>query len=174
MCVSVSTLTASCLPMRETGGITTRNYYVNLHVALLRRQPPLQSYVLYPDSEFCRRSPLASRPERPTSKSTTGFNISFGCQSPHSLFRVRKSLYTHKKRGQAHGDYPMHPTSYLDAPCRQPKSANSMLSTRALRLASTMFSWTPTVPHSLSPSVEVIRTRVFAALPPTPPRIRTL
>ena len=40
-----------------------------------------------------------------------------------------------------------------------------MLSTSACRLASMMFSLTPTVPHSRWPSLDWMSTRVFAAVP---------
>src|SRR6185369_13746283 len=53
-------------------------------------------------------------------------------------------------------------------------SANSMLSTSACKLASTIFSLTPTVLHSSVPSVDCSRTRVFAAVPVAESRIRTL
>src|SRR4029077_20182519 len=52
--------------------------------------------------------------------------------------------------------------------------ANSMLSTSACKLASMMFSLTPTRPHSRLPSVDSMRTRVRAAVPATPSRMRTL
>lgn len=54
------------------------------------------------------------------------------------------------------------------------KSAYSIESTSACKLASMIFSLTPTVPHSVLPSVDVISTRVRAAVPATPSRIRTL
>jgi len=53
-------------------------------------------------------------------------------------------------------------------------NAHSRLSTSACRLASTMFSLTPMVPHSVTPSVDWISTRVVAAVPVVESMIRTL
>ncbi len=53
-------------------------------------------------------------------------------------------------------------------------NAYSMLSTSACRLASIIFSLTPTVPHSHLPSPLVISTRVLAAVPVAESRMRTL
>ena len=53
-------------------------------------------------------------------------------------------------------------------------SRYSMDSARAWRLASMMFSSTPTVPHSALPSLDWISTRVLAAVPVALSRIRTL
>ena len=50
----------------------------------------------------------------------------------------------------------------------------SMLSVSAWRLASMMFSLTPTVPHSFLPSLDWMRTRVLAAVPVLDSRMRTL
>ena len=50
-------------------------------------------------------------------------------------------------------------------------SAYSIESTKACKLASMMFSLTPTVPHSRLPSVEVMRTRVLAAVPAINPDV---
>ena len=49
-----------------------------------------------------------------------------------------------------------------------------MLSASACKLASMMFSLTPTVPHSRLPSVDVMSTRVLAAVPVLLSRMRTL
>lgn len=54
------------------------------------------------------------------------------------------------------------------------KRANSMLSTNAWSDAVIMFSLTPTVPHSRFPSLLVINTRVFAAVPEPLSMMRTL
>jgi len=54
------------------------------------------------------------------------------------------------------------------------RRANSMPSTRAWRLASMIFSLTPTVPHSSRPLEDWISTRVLAAVPVLDSRIRTL
>src|SRR5262245_19563028 len=54
------------------------------------------------------------------------------------------------------------------------RRANSRLSTIACRLASTMLSLTPTVPHSDSPSLDSMRTRVRAAVPLPESMMRTL
>ena len=53
-------------------------------------------------------------------------------------------------------------------------SAHSRLSTSACRLASTMFSLTPMVPHSVTPSLDWISTRVVAAVPVVESMMRTL
>jgi hypothetical protein len=52
--------------------------------------------------------------------------------------------------------------------------AHSRLSTSACRLASMMFSLTPIVPHSWTPSVDWISTRVVAAVPLVESMMRTL
>jgi len=52
--------------------------------------------------------------------------------------------------------------------------AYSRLSTSACRLASTMLSCTPTVPHSVVPSLDSISTRVRAAVPLFESMMRTL
>src|SRR5438093_2876893 len=51
-------------------------------------------------------------------------------------------------------------------------SAYSMLSISACKLASTIFSLTPTVPHSSLPLLDSIRTRVLAAVPVVESRMR--
>ncbi len=53
-------------------------------------------------------------------------------------------------------------------------SAYSMLSVSAWRLASMMFPSQPTVPHSSLPSVDSMSTRVFAPVPVSVSRMRTL
>ncbi len=53
-------------------------------------------------------------------------------------------------------------------------NAYSIESTSACKLASMMFSLTPTVPHSRLPSLDVMSTRVLAAVPVVPLMIRTL
>ncbi len=53
-------------------------------------------------------------------------------------------------------------------------SAHSRLSTSACRLASMMFSLTPIVPHSVTPSLDSISTRVVAAVPVVESMMRTL
>lgn len=62
----------------------------------------------------------------------------------------------------------------LEGPLHFFNKAYSMLSTSACRDAVMMFSLTPTVPQSRLPSVDWISTRVFAAVPATPSRMRTL
>ena len=54
------------------------------------------------------------------------------------------------------------------------RRAYSMESTSAWRLASMMLLLTPTVPHSRLPSLDMMRTRVFAAVPVAPLMMRTL
>ena len=62
----------------------------------------------------------------------------------------------------------------IHAPAGLLISAHSRLSTSACKLASTMFSLTPMVPHSLTPSLDWISTRVVAAVPVDESMIRTL
>src|SRR5436190_14114875 len=69
----------------------------------------------------------------------------------------------------------MHPT-YIYTPICQASFFRKypMLSTKACRLASTIFSLTPTVLHSFLPSLDSISTRVLAAVPVAESRMRTL
>lgn len=71
-------------------------------------------------------------------------------------------------------DRKMPESTALGKPVHFFNSAYSIESTSACKLASMMFSLTPTVPHSRLPSLEVMSTRVLAAVPVVPLMMRTL